>query len=369
MRARFAVFVGLVQLTLSLAHRFVYDTWTGFWGMPDPPGISKLQVALALLSFSFVGASLLAFRYSHILVRLFYTIAAVWLGILSFCFFAACSCWILYAVIRLSGLHLEQRPLAGVLFGLAILASLYGIINAAWVRVKRIAVKLPNLPPSWRGRVAALVTDTHLGHVRGYGFMRRIVTMLRRLRPDVVFITGDLYDGTKADLHRLAAPWAELSAPLGAYYVTGNHEEFSDPTKYLDAVKRSGVRVLNNDSVTVDGLQIIGVHYRDSINVQRFRSILHQAAVNRDRASVLLTHAPSRLPIAEEEGISLQLSGHTHGGQFFPFTWITSRVFGEYTYGLKRFGNLMIYTSSGAGTWGPPMRVGTQAEIVLIRFE
>jgi hypothetical protein len=82
----------------------------------------------------------------------------------------------------------------------------------------------------------------------------------------------------------------------------------------------------------------------------------------------LLSHSPRALPIAEDAGISLQLSGHTHGGQIFPFTWFTERIFGEYTYGLKRFGELMVYTSSGAGTWGPPMRVGTQPEIVLIQF-
>lgn len=311
----------------------------------------------------------MAFRYSHVLVRLFYTIAAVWLGVLSFCFFAASSCWILYAVIRLFGLQLERRPLAGVLFGLAGFASFYGIINAARVRAKRITVKLPNLPEAWRGRLAALVTDTHLGHVRGRGFARCIVSSLRRLEPDVVFISGDLYDGTKADLDRLAAPWAELSAPLGAYFVTGNHEEFSDSAKYVEAIRRAGVQVLGNRSVTIDGLQIIGVHYRESTNAQRFRSVLQQAAVDRDRASILLTHSPNRLPVAENEGISLQLSGHTHGGQFFPFTWITSRIYGEYAYGLRRFGNLMVYTSSGAGTWGPPMRVGTHPEIVLIQFE
>jgi predicted MPP superfamily phosphohydrolase len=91
--------------------------------------------------------------------------------------------------------------------------------------------------------------------------------------------------------------------------------------------------------------------------------------VDRNRASVLLSHAPHELAIAEKAGISLQLSGHTHGGQIFPFTWFTERIFGKYTYGLERFGDLMVYTSSGAGTWGPPMRVGTRPEIVLIQFE
>ena len=372
MRGRIAVFVAVVQSILFLAHAFLYKTWIAFWERPgatDPPGVSDLQVALALLSVSFVAASFLAFRYSHFLVRVFYTISAVWLGIFSFCFFAACLCWLLYGAVLLFGVHADRRPFAAVLFGLALLASVYGIINAARTRVKRITIKLPNLPESWRGRVAALASDMHLGHVRNYGFARRIVAMLARLRPDVVFITGDLYDGTAADLDRLAGPWTKLAAPLGAYFVTGNHEEFSDRTKYLDAVKRSGIRVLNNEKVILDGVQLVGVHYRDSIDPQHFRSILQGAALDRDRASILLTHAPHRLPIPEEEGISLQLSGHTHGGQFFPYTWITSRVYGPYVYGLKHFGNLMVYTSCGAGTWGPPLRVGTKPEIVLLRFE
>jgi predicted MPP superfamily phosphohydrolase len=372
-RTRIAIFVAIVQSILFLAHAFLYKTWIAFWETPGGTsrltGISILQVALALLSVSFVAASFLAFRYSHLLVRLFYTLSAVWLGILSFCFYAASLCWVLYGAARLFGLHVERRPLAVVLLGLAILAGVYGIINASWTRVNRITIRLPNLPESWRGRVAALVSDTHLGHVRNYRFGQRIVSMLARLRPDVVLIAGDLYDGTAADLDRLAEPWTKLSAPLGAFFVTGNHEEFFDRTKYLDAVDRSGVRILNNEKVVLDGLQLIGVHYRDSIDPQRLRSILQQAALDRDRASILLTHAPHRLPIPEEEGISLQLSGHTHGGQFIPYTWITSRIYGPYVYGLSHFGNLTVYTSSGAGTWGPPMRVGTKPEIVLIRFE
>ena len=371
MRSRFSVsvFIVIIQSILFLAHWLVYETWISFLGPRAPLEISALQVAMAALSISFVSASMLAWRYSNFLVRLLYKIAAVWLGVLSFCFWAACSCWLVYGVAALAGSHVNRRELAEVLFGLAALASLYGIVNAARTRVNRITVKLPNLPQSWRGRVAALVSDTHLGHVRGYGFMRHIVRMLARLCPDVVFITGDMYDGTVADVVRLAEPWTELSATFGAYFVTGNHEEFTDRAKYLDAVRRSGVRVLDNEKVTLDGLQIVGVHYRESIDAEHLRSILQQADLDRNRASIMLIHAPNRLPIAEEAGISLQLSGHTHGGQFLPYTWITSRIYGQYVHGLNRFGKLMVFTSWGVGTWGPPMRFGTKPEIVLIQFE
>jgi len=369
LRSRIVVFIAVIQGILFLAHWFLYETWEFFWGVPVPSKSSSLPIALAVLSVSVVLASLLAWRSSHVVVRVLYTVSAVWLGTLSFCFLAASLCWSSYGIARLLGLHPDRRELVIVFFAIALLASLYGIVNAAWTRVRRVSVTLPNLPASWRGRVAALVTDTHLGHVRGFRFMRRIVTTLTRLRPDIVFIAGDMYDGTVARVRELAQPWARLAAPMGAFFVLGNHEQFSDSAKYLDAVEHSGVRVLNNEKVTVDGLQIVGVHYSDSTNDDHFRSVLRHVDVDRDRASILLTHAPDRLKIAEEEGFSLQLSGHTHGGQFFPFTWITSRMYGKFVYGLQRLGNLIVYVSYGAGTWGPPLRLGTTPEIVLIQFE
>jgi predicted MPP superfamily phosphohydrolase len=368
LRARIAVFVGIIQAILLLTHWFIYDTWVSFRAVPDAAGFTSLQMALAVLSVSFVAASLLAFRSFHPFVRIFYRIAAGWLGTVNFLFLAACACWVIYLVAPLLGLHVERSALAGLIFGLAVLASLYGVLNARLTRVRRITIKLPNLPESWRGRVAALVSDVHLGHVNGVGFMRRIVARLGGLKPDVVFITGDLYDGTKVDAATLAAPWKDIAPAYGAYFITGNHEEFSDPARYLEAIDRSGVRVLHNEKVTIDGLQIVGVHYHETTNGERFRSVLERAEIRRDQASILLSHAPHALGIPEAAGVSMQLSGHTHGGQIFPFTWFTRRIFGAYTYGLCRFGDMLVYTTTGAGTWGPPMRVGTQPEIVLIEF-
>ena len=369
LQTRILIFVAIVQSILFLAHAFVYGTWTRFRGVPDSPGITRLQIAVAVLSISFVAASLLAFRGSSWPVRLFYDAAAVWMGFFNFFFLAACLCWVAYAGSRLLGLHPGRPFIAATIFGLAVLTGVYGIVNARMIRVTRVAVQLSNLPPAWHGRVAALVTDVHLGSVNGEEFIRTIIGKLRPLHPDIVFIAGDLYDGTKVDPDAAIAPWKEFSPRLGTYFVTGNHEEFTDPAKYLSAVRASGIRVLNDEKVVVDGLQIAGVHDGALANAGRLQAILRSLALERGQASVLLAHTPSRLPVAEEAGISMQLSGHTHRGQMFPFTWLTKRIFGQYTYGLAHFGGLLVYTSSGVGTWGPPMRVGTQPEIVIIRFE
>jgi uncharacterized protein len=367
-RAQFAVFIVIVQSILFLGHLVIYGTWVALWvGDSETRLVSGLVIGV--LSLTFVTASVFGFRYSNAAVRGFYQLAAAWLGFVNFFMCAIVPCWILFGICWLIGWRDAGRPIVAVLFGAAILVGLYGIGNASRTRVKRVSVKLPNLPTSWRGRTAALVSDLHLGHVRGLEFSRKIVAMLSELRPDVVFIAGDLYDGVAANLIGLAKPWSELDTPFGTFFVAGNHEEFTNPEKYLDAVARAGIRVLNNEKAVVDGLQIVGVDYRASVKSNSFASVLESAHLDRNRASILMSHAPHQLQIPEEAGISLQLSGHTHHGQLIPSKWIVDRIFGPYVYGLHPFGKMMVYTSCGVGTWGPPMRVGTDPEIVLLSFE
>jgi predicted MPP superfamily phosphohydrolase len=263
---------------------------------------------------------------------------------------------------------LDRKILIEILMGIALLGSLYGFINAGVTRITRINVELPLLPGQWKGKTAVWVSDTHLGQVRNYGFARQITTEIKNLHPDIVFIGGDLFDGVAVDLDKAIEPFSKISAPYGTYFITGNHEEFSDNTPYLQAVRRAGIHVLHNEKVDLDGLQIIGVGYRSSRREEDFRTILQKIGIDPRRPSILLKHAPFNLQVAGEQRISLQLSGHTHQGQVFLFRWITSKVYQGYDYGLKRFGDLLIYTSSGAGSWGPPMRIDTIPEIVVIQF-
>jgi predicted MPP superfamily phosphohydrolase len=359
----------LMQAILLLAHWFIYRTWIVFWLPMSPAAELALRCALLVLALSFMAAALLGFRFSNAPVMVLYKVAAVWLGLLNFFFLAACLCWLTSFALWVSGLPSDRPLIAGVLFALALTVCVYGMVNARWVRVRRVTVKLPKLAASWRGRTALLLSDLHLGNVNGPRFSKRMAAMAARLGPDIVFIPGDLFDGARTDPDRLVAPFRELSPPFGIYFSTGNHEEFGKEAHYTEALTRAGIRVLANEKVTVDGLQIAGVPYRDSTFPIRLRATLEAMRLDPGQASILLNHMPSRLPIVEEAGVSLQLSGHTHGGQLFPFTWFTRRIFGKYTYGAQQFGGLQVYTSSGAGTWGPPMRVGTHPEIVLLTFE
>jgi uncharacterized protein len=362
-------FIAVIQTVLFLTHILVYETWNFSTADHGAHGALWIKLALGFLSMTFVAASLLAFRYTNSAVRAFYRAAAVWAGLLSFLFFAAVSSWMIFGIAQLAGLDLNFHRMVEVLFGTAIAAGLFGVFNASWTRITRTTVRLANLPEAWRGRRAAMISDVHLGHVRNGGFLRRMVTKILREAPDAIFIAGDLYDGTAIDARRAAEPLNKLTAPHGVYFVAGNHEQFGDDTKYLGAIAAAGVRVLNDEKVEVDGLQIIGVPYRSAARHRDFATALKNIRLDRDRASILLTHAPDHPEIAEAAGVSLQLSGHTHLGQFIPWSWMARRVYRQFVYGLSQIGKMQIFTSSGAGTWGPPLRLGSNPEIVILQFE
>jgi uncharacterized protein len=366
-RTGFVVFITLVQSVLFLTHFFLYKTWT--FGRPLGQANVWLEAAVGLLSVSFVAASVLAFSYTNPLVRGFYRVAAVWVGLISFLFLAAVLAWVSYGIAAVAGLHLGFHAIVEVLFALAIAGGLYGVFNASWTRITRIRVQLGNLPETWRGRKAALLSDVHLGHVRNGNFLRRIIGKILREEPDAVFIAGDLYDGTAIDAARAAEPLKNLKAPHGVYFVAGNHEQFGDDSRYLNAVAAAGVRVLRNEKVELDGLQIVGVPYRNATANGSLESVLRTVPLDQERASILLIHAPDHPEVAERAGFSLQLSGHTHLGQFIPWSWMARRIYRQFVYGLSRIGKMQVFTSSGAGTWGPPLRLGSNPEIVMLEFE
>jgi uncharacterized protein len=372
-----ALAILIVQVILFLAHWLVYATWIAFWPGLTPPVVADLRVVMLILAFSFVAASLLSFRYSSFIVRAVYWVAAVWLGFLNFFFWTSFVLWLAWFALRLSGMAANPavvRPLlAAIFYAIAALLAIYSLFNARIIRIRRISIQVPNLPASWRGRRAVLMSDLHLGPINGSRFCRRLVELASRFNPDIVFVPGDLFDGTKSDLDRLLIPFQALAPRFGIFFATGNHEEFTAATHYIDAITRAGIRVLANEQVMVDGLQIAGVLYHASSSPLRMKAAIDtlrptEPHFDRNRPGILLNHAPTRLPIVEQAGFTLQLSGHTHGGQFIPFTWITRSIFGPFTSGLHRFGALQVYTSTGAGTWGPPMRIGSAPEVVYLTF-
>ncbi len=241
--------------------------------------------------------------------------------------------------------------------------------------VKRVRVPLPRLAASMHGTRIVQLSDVHVGSTIQRRFIERVVRETNALEPDVVAITGDLVDGSVEQLREHVAPLAELRAKYGVYFVTGNHEYYSGAEAWCRELTRLGVRVLRNERVSIgegDGsFDLAGV---DDFSAHRFGrghgANLERALEGRDesRELVLLAHQPRQIFEADRRGVGLMLSGHTHGGQIFPWNFFV-RLQQPVVSGLERFGRALVYVSNGTGYWGPPLRLGAPAEISEIVLE
>jgi predicted MPP superfamily phosphohydrolase len=346
-------------------------TWFAVWTFAHFERVAgRLWMVLPLLLVAgFLPTTMVSHRFRAQWLGALNVASGISVGFLSYFVLAAVVCWGAAGLSAATGHHLEGQGMATWAFGAAAVVGLYALFSAYWVRITRVTIRLPNLPSFWNGRTIALVSDIHLGNFRGPAFSRHVVSRLMSLQPECILIGGDMFDGVKIDVNRAARPWSALSAPSGVYFVGGNHDDYGGRTSYFDALRQVGMRVLDNEKVEISGVQLIGVHDRETHSPEVFRSILEKARIDSSRASILLAHRPENLSVPEEAGINLQLSGHTHRGQFWPWTLVARRVHRDFAYGLNRFGRMAVFTSSGVGTWGPPFRLGTRSELVLVRLE
>jgi predicted MPP superfamily phosphohydrolase len=263
-----------------------------------------------------------------------------------------------------------SRALAVGVGGVVAGLSAVGVRSAlAGVRIKDVPVRIPNLPQALAGLRVVQISDVHIGALLQKEWVSGVVDRVRALRPDLVAITGDLVDGTVDELREHVAPLSRLAeARLGVYFSTGNHEYYSGVDDWLRYLPTLGIRPLANERIEVaPGLDVAGIH--DPTGRGRYAPDLPAALEGRDanRPVILLAHQPRQFREAARHGVALTLSGHTHGGQIWPFSWLVALV-QPYIAGLHRLGEAQLYVSRGTGFWGPPMRVFAPAEITLLRL-
>ncbi|BBY26119.1 metallophosphoesterase [Mycolicibacterium sediminis] len=237
-----------------------------------------------------------------------------------------------------------------------------------------VPVRLRRLDPAFTGFRIAVVSDIHLGPLAGRPHTERIVRMINEAQPDLVAIVGDLVDGTVAQLGSAAEPLRDLSSREGTFFVTGNHEYFVDDTEsWLQELERLGVQPLRNANTAIRrggaAFDLVGVN--DVVGATRgdgpdFERAL--AGTDPTRARVLLAHQPVQVTRAAENGVDLQLSGHTHGGQMWPFHYAVRAVQPSLV-GLSTVDDTQLYVSRGAGFWGPPVRIGAPPDISILSLQ
>jgi predicted MPP superfamily phosphohydrolase len=375
MRSRASAFV--IFSLLALLHAYI--GWRVLPDLPVTPVIQWLGGLLLLVSFILVPAGL----FSRMIKRQPLSDRLAWAGLLAMGLFSSLLVLTLARdlVLLLAatfGVHAAALSIwsAVAVPSLAGLASLIGFINARRVaRVVDVDVPITGLPDALHGFTIAQISDIHVGPTIKRNYLEAIVNAVNALDADLIAITGDLVDGSVNRLAPHTAPLAMLAARHGTYFVTGNHEYYSNAHAWIAELRRLGLTVLLNEHVVlshrdatllVAGVTDYSAHHFD----ESHRSDPHAAlagAPAHAAVKVLLAHQPRSAAAAADAGFDLQLSGHTHGGQFFPWNFFVPMQ-QPYTAGLNRLRQLWVYTSRGTGYWGPPKRFGAPSEITRLRL-
>ena len=259
---------------------------------------------------------------------------------------------------------------------LAVLITIVGFVNARRrAAIRTIEIPIAGLPESLRGFSIVQITDIHVGATIKHGYVSRIVDAVNALEADMIAITGDLVDGSVVRLAQHTEPLGRLSSRFGTFFVTGNHEYYSGAHAWIAEMRRLGLSVLINEHVVLDhfgesvvvaGVTDFSAHHFDPSHRSDPAAAL-AGAPKKAAVKVLLAHQPRSAFAAAKAGFHLQLSGHTHGGQFFPWNFVV-KLLEPFAAGLHRLDDLWIYVSRGTGYWGPPKRFGAPSEITQLRL-
>ena len=268
---------------------------------------------------------------------------------------------------RRAFLGLSAKTIVG---GIAGLGSIWGIYNATKDPViKRVEIEIDGLPESLKGFRMAQITDLHVGSMIGGNFVEKVSRKIKELNADMLFFTGDAADGSVQSYGEHLKSLAEIHPKYGKYFVTGNHEYYSDMNGWLQLIEGLGFKILVNESQNIivndATIMITGIPDRGGGHFSSFHKTDMEKAVEGMKPSelkILLAHQPKDVEHAVKYGFDLQLSGHTHGGQYFPFSLLVQMAH-PFIKGLHKRENTWIYINQGTGYWGPPLRIGTEPEI------
>jgi len=357
----------IIEAVMILGHVLVYKSLILLLGISSPTILKFLKALFALGSISFISSTLIASRWHNRLTRSIYLLASIWLEIL-YVFFVTSIIGVL--CLYVFNFDLSQKLTFGiVLYSLASILAIYSFLRPVSIKIKEIDLRFPSLPEYWRGKKVVFISDLHFGPVYHIAFAEKISAMIQKLNPEMLLIGGDLFDGTEVNAGDVLTPLSKIRTTYGTYFVTGNHEEFDgSANKFITAINSAGIKILHNEIVDLNGLNLAGVDYFETKKAEDLKKVLESFKLDDAKPNILMKHVPSNLNIVADAGVNAVLSGHTHNGQIFPFGYFAKMSYG-YNYGFDILKKTQIYVSSGLGTWGPPARIGSISEIVLITLK
>ena len=375
----YVLFFLIVTSIYSGAHYFLYS-WFLRWAQPSAKVRRITGILFVLLIVSFPASRILGhFDFSFINYQIA-LISSIWMGLVLYFFILTLGSDILFLLVRIFRFHSRifgsnmtwlRRMWVFVVVGVVFSIGAFSLFEAGNIGITQLEIPLKGLPQELDGFSIAQISDFHYGIINSNHKLERVIEKANSLEPDVVFITGDLFDESVAHMEEMEKVLPKLKGRQGVFAVTGNHDYYAGISRAVAIMQRSGVKVLRNQMVVFPwGLQILGID--DPTGTRRmgeksldFNTLLQM--VDPQKPSIFLYHQPIRFEEAAKQKIGLQVSGHTHGGQLYPIIYISKQIY-PLTPGLHRSGDSFLYVTLGTGTWGPPMRFLAPPEIVHIRL-
>jgi uncharacterized protein len=373
------VFYSIFFAIYFLANFYIY--FRGYQAIAYLSGSRFIySILFWILASSYLISRFLERTHLDILHDTLYWVGSFWFAIMLYAFLII----LIAEFTRLSNLFFHFLPESGSInylklkFGtligsivLIILISLIGFINARTPRIKELNLEISKKAGNYKELRIAMASDIHMGVLFGKGRMEKMVNDINSLKPDIIVFAGDILDEVQKPIFRdnIGEPLKKLKAPLGVYGITGNHEYIGGIARALNYIHSLGIIMIRDSVIKIDeSFYLAGREDRD---ISRFNGHTRKElgdilkGIDHTLPIILLDHQPFKLNTAVENGVDLQLSGHTHHGQFWPLNYITSRIY-EQSWGYRRKGNTHIYVSNGYGFWGPPIRIGNRPEIVFV---
>jgi predicted MPP superfamily phosphohydrolase len=327
-----------------------------------------LYLAFAAITIFMIGGFILFSNMEGTFAHLAYVLAAFLMGFMLYLLLSTIGIDLVSLFVKIPA---SNKGTMAILLALSV--SFFGVWNASHKRIIEVDIPISGLNTDIK---AVHLTDIHLGHIYGNKHLQEIVTKTNEQQPDVVFVTGDLFDG-KIGLSRASVDaFKDFDAPV--YFVEGNHDRYSGTQKIKKQLSSLGVNVLENEVTHFNQLQIIGLdHMRADANTAGMhasdddtsvKSTLEELDIFPNKPTILLHHSPDGVEYANKHGVDLFLAGHTHAGQMFPVIFVAKWMF-AYNKGLHDFKGTKMYVSQGVGTFGPPLRVGTSSEITVLNLK
>lgn len=365
MNERFIIFSIILFLVILVSEYLAYASLHSAGIIKS----AKLEIFLMSLAVIFPLAFILTMIYStkhYSAINSFInTVSSIWLGLMCYVFIASLLIFILIILKNFGGLEIPIKSISFVLLLIVFGFISYGLLNTENIRVVKWNVKQEALS-AWKGKKIIIFSDIHIGNLNDKQFVEKIVKKIKSENPDITFNLGDLIDGPSFPYQDWLSPLSEINSPLGDYYVEGNHEKYNQQYEVFKSQFPKGVTDLTNKKIILNETQIIGLDYVQGETKEELTNKLLSLDYDPNIPSIVLLHDPKGVDVLSRSNVSLVMSGHTHKGQFFPFTFLVKKIYKELTYGVNQQKNTISVITNGIGTSVIPIRIGTKPEIVIL---